>query len=87
MMKVENDQNVENDPNVEAFAWLRERAPSAGRITLYDDPIRERRVVVLDGATPEDVERVRAALGLRFYDIPWHVTDGSEAGVHQPRSS
>lgn len=48
----------------EQFEWLREKAPSAGEITIADDLIRGERVVTLRGATDEDAERLRTALGL-----------------------
>jgi hypothetical protein len=57
-----------------AFAWLRERAPSAGTIEVLDDPTRRDGCVVrLEGATEQELERVRVGLGIRAPWTAWEV--------------
>lgn len=47
----------------EAFAWIRERAPSAGEITFVPG-VDGSRTIYLERATAKDANRLRTSLGL-----------------------
>lgn len=58
----------------QGFAWMRSHlAPNVRGIEVYDDELTGERVVLLEGAEPQQVERLKNALSLRFFQIKWRV--------------
>lgn len=61
----------------QGFALMRRWAPSAGEITVYDDPATHRRIVRLEGITEKERNRVAVGLSLRSPLVRWQVEAAS----------